>query len=48
MKDQEKINRVLGEIKGEIRQKQWHIGVIGANQVIEIIDKYISGREGKE
>ena len=44
-KDREKINRVLDEIKGEIRQKQWHIGVIGANQVIEIIDKHISGKE---
>ena len=51
-----KINRVLYEsvsngipledIKAEIRQKQWHIGVDSANQVIEIIDKHI--KENKQ
>lgn len=30
----------IEKIRAEIRQKQWHIGVDSANQVIEIIDKY--------
>ena len=29
----------LDDIKAEIRQKQWHIGVDSVNQVIEIIEK---------
>ena len=32
---------VIDDIKAEIRQKQWHIGVDSVNQVIEIISKYI-------
>ena len=35
---------VIDEIKAEIRQKQWHIGVDNANQVIEIINKYTGGQ----
>ena len=34
---------VIDEIKAEIRQKQWHIDVDSANQVIEIINKHIKG-----
>ena len=36
---------VIDDIKAEIRQKQWHIGVDSANQVIEIINNHISGKE---
>ena len=32
------------DIRAEIRQKQWHIGVDSANQVIEIINKYTGGQ----
>ena len=43
-KEQAKIDAVLEDIKTEIRQKQWHIGVDSANQVIEIINKYTGGQ----
>ena len=32
--------KAIEDIKAEIRQKQWHIGVDSANQVIAIIDKH--------
>lgn len=32
---------VIEDIKAEIRQKQWHLEVDSANQVIEIIDKHL-------
>ena len=32
---------VIEDIKAEIRQKQWHIGVDSANAVIDIIDRHI-------
>ena len=31
----------LDNVKAEIRQKQWHLGVDSANQVIDIIDKHL-------
>lgn len=31
----------INDIKAEIRQKQWHLGVDNTNNVIEIIDKHI-------
>lgn len=33
---------VLENIKAEIRQRQWYLGVDNTNQVIEIIDKHIN------
>ena len=38
-----KLKESIEYIKAEIRQKQWHIGVDSANQVIEIIDKHTKG-----
>ena len=43
LKDEFIPKSVIDEIKSEIRQKQWHIGVDSANQVIEIINKHIKG-----
>ena len=40
-----KYESAIKNIKAEIRQKQWHLGVDSANQVIEIIDKHIRGGE---
>ena len=37
------LEEVFEDIRAEIRQKQWHIGVDSANQVIEIIDKHTGG-----
>ena len=37
--------QVFDDIKSEIRQKQWHIGVDNANNVIEIIDKHLEGNK---
>lgn len=39
-----RIQREIEVIKAEIRQKQWHINVDSANQVIEIINKHIGGQ----
>lgn len=36
--------KMFDDIKAEIRQKQWHLGVDSSNQVIEIIDKHIGGQ----
>ncbi len=35
-----KYESAIKDIKAEIRQKQWYLGVDSVNQVIEIIDKY--------
>ena len=32
---------VIEDIKAEIRQKQWHLEVDSANQVVGIIDKFM-------
>ena len=32
----------IENIKAEIRQQQWYLGVDNVNQVIEIIDKHIN------
>ena len=42
--DVEEYQKAFEDIKAEIRQKQWHIGVDSANQVIEIINKYTGGQ----
>jgi hypothetical protein len=39
---------VLENIKAEIRQQQWHLGVDNTNQVIEIIDKHINHKAENE
>ena len=38
----------IEDIKVEIRQKQWYLGVDNVNQVIEIIDKHINHKSGSE
>ena len=39
----------IENIKAEIRQQQWYLGVDNVNQVIEIIDKHINHKsEGEE
>ena len=40
--------KAFEDIRAELRQKQWHIGVDSANQVIEIIDKHDPSKAGKE
>lgn len=41
--DAEKALKAIEDAKAEIRQKQWHIGVDSANDVIEIINKHMFG-----
>lgn len=38
----------IENIKAEIRQRQWYLGVDSANQVIEIIDKHINHKAESE
>ena len=47
-KELEAYQKAFEDIRAEIRQKQWHIGVDNANQVIEIIDKHDPSKAGKE
>ena len=37
----------IENIKAEIRQQQWYLGVDNVNQVIEIIDKHIKPKGRK-
>ncbi len=39
---------MLENIKAEIRQQQWYLGVDNTNQIIEIIDKHINCKVDKE
>ena len=48
VEENNRMKNAIQGIKAEIRQKQWHIGVDSANQVIEIIDKHISGKENTD
>ena len=38
----------IENIKAEIRQQQWYLGVDNVNQVIEIIDKHINHKAESE
>ena len=38
----------IENIKAEIRQQQWYIGVDNVNQIIEIIDKHINHKVESE
>lgn len=38
----------IENIKAEIRQQQWYLGVDSANQVIEIIDKHWNAAKRKD
>ena len=38
----------IENIKAEIRQQQWYLGVDNVNQVIEIIDKHINHKAKSE
>ena len=45
VEENKRLKDAIKDIKAEIRQKQWHMGVDNVNQVIDIIDKHIGGKE---
>lgn len=48
IEENRRLNREIENIKAEIRQQQWYLGVDSANQVIEIIDKHINHKAESE
>lgn len=47
VEENNRLKDAIENIKAEIRQKQWHIGVDSANSVIDIIDRHIGKRNSE-